>query len=746
MNELLSLPPLAWLANYLLHSTVLFGAVWLLDVFGILRGARQREFAWRLAFAGALITASVHFIAPAISISGEPQLVLDRVAAPEAASLIVMDTPADTMDTAAPPPPVAVMPATGKTGVSIQAKPPTAPLLLGLWMFGAMFLLARLAWTARLAARELSSRLRIVQGPLHERLRTLCASTGSVPPLSVVEDLPGPLTLPNGEICVPRWADEQLQPSQLDAMLAHELAHVRRRDPLLLLLITVLEALLFVQPLNRIAHRRLAALAEMNADADAARMTGNTRALAETLAECIQRIQAHPAQQSSLVGVPMARRRSPVIHRVERLLGGIVIHEKQISGALRSFGFAALLGAILLLPAFGARDAEARHGVLFGTSVVENDEVMTFEIGRPGYFLRVHAKGDVQFTADDRGIAKIEEDGHLRIREKRDGVVHELVVTNDGDDLQYEYSLDGDSTPFDTQARDWLTKVIPEILRNTGLDAEGRIARLHARGGVEAVLDELKLIDSGHALAIYAGILVNEHTLDDKAIQQLLLILREVDSDFELRQALTNVISGRKLSEDTQRQVLLAAAGIESDFEAAELLQLITPQLKTSDRILSAWRRVIDDIDSDFEQRRTLSAVFERDQLGRAWKVAALQAGTEGIGSDFELRSLLESAAPHVNGDQQLTHLYIEALNEIGSDFDARQAVVALVEDGKLNEENYFELLDALEKIGSDFETGEALDAIAKNMPRNSALIEKYRAVARTLSSHERQQAEDALD
>lgn len=748
MNEFLSLPPLAWLANYLLHSTVLLGAVWLLDISGVLASARRREFVWRLAFFGALLTASVQFLVPSVSLTGEPQIPLVQLSDSGIAATprVVPDAPADTSDNATTHAQFA--PAT-TTVIEPRFEVPTAPLLLGLWLFGALFLFARIAWTARLAMLELSTRQRVTGGPLHERLHALCerAQSPARPPLAIMDDLPGPLTLPNGEICVPRWAGDQLETSQLDAMLAHELAHVRRCDPLLLLVATLLEALLFVQPLNRVAHRRLAALAELNADADAAQLTGNTRALAEALAECAQHIHAHPAMpRSSILGVAMARRRSPIIYRVERLLGGITMNEKQVSGALRSFGIAVLFGGILLLPAFGAREATARNGVLFGTSVTENDGEMTFEIGRPGYFLRVQAEGKVQFTADGRGIAWVEEDGRLRIREKRDGVVHELVVTNVGGEIQHAYSRDGDMMLFDDGAREWLAVVVPKIVRNTAIDAEGRIERLYTNGGVDAVLKEMKLIDSDHALAIYASIFVRDHDLDERTMQRLLSLLREVDSDFELRQALANVATSRKLSEESQHQVLQVAANIGSDFELAELLQLITPRLQTNDRVVAAWRSVVDEIGSDFELRRTLAAVFEQKQLEKPWKVAALQAAAEGIGSDFELRSLLDSAAPHINNDSLLVQLYIGALNEIGSDFEARQAIAALVEGGELGAEHYSALLNVTRNLGSDFETSQALQTIAAHMPRDATLVEKYRQVTRKLSAHERQQAEKALD
>src|SRR5437016_2797288 len=60
MAELLTL----WLASYLLHSTVLLGAMWVLERARVLRAPQTLEFGWRLAFFGALVSASVAVVVP----------------------------------------------------------------------------------------------------------------------------------------------------------------------------------------------------------------------------------------------------------------------------------------------------------------------------------------------------------------------------------------------------------------------------------------------------------------------------------------------------------------------------------------------------------------------------------------------------------------------------------------------------------------------------------------------------------
>lgn len=84
-------------------------------------------------------------------------------------------------------------------------------------------------------------------------------------------------------IYVSTGAFNLLPERQLDAVIAHERHHARRRDPLRLLLArSVSQGLFFVPALRQLADR-YAALAEIDADTSAQRATGGPRALAAAL-------------------------------------------------------------------------------------------------------------------------------------------------------------------------------------------------------------------------------------------------------------------------------------------------------------------------------------------------------------------------------------------------------------------------------------------------------------------------------
>src|SRR5205814_460759 len=137
--------------------------------------------------------------------------------------------------------------------------------------------------------------------------------------LTMARTISSPVALGLSEICVPELALSELGAEQQRSMLAHELAHLARRDSLWLAGASLIERCFFFQPLNRLARRELETTAEYLSDEWAMRKTGSAVALAKCLATVAEWIQASP------LGVPvagLAERRSLLVSRISRLLEG----------------------------------------------------------------------------------------------------------------------------------------------------------------------------------------------------------------------------------------------------------------------------------------------------------------------------------------------------------------------------------------------------------------------------------------
>jgi beta-lactamase regulating signal transducer with metallopeptidase domain len=130
-------------------------------------------------------------------------------------------------------------------------------------------------------------------------------------------DAPITLGLARPVICLPPRAEIELQRDELEALLAHELAHALRRDPVWLGACRAIEVLFFFQPLNRLARIRLADEAEYLCDDWAVRHTRERL----PLASCLTEIASWIVGRERELPVPgMAARGKRLELRVRRLL------------------------------------------------------------------------------------------------------------------------------------------------------------------------------------------------------------------------------------------------------------------------------------------------------------------------------------------------------------------------------------------------------------------------------------------
>ena len=172
--------------------------------------------------------------------------------------------------------------------------------------------------------------------------------------LSRAPNLTAPITrgLFRPEICIPPRAERDLLDEEIEAMLAHEIAHARRRDPLLLSLCRATEILFFFQPLLPLARRKLVEEIEILCDDSAARTTGDPAALASCLAEVATWLVADSPEARAIA---MAAGRSKLERRVGLLLDRGHGSHVPGRGALLAPAAFATLASVLPLPAFAMR-------------------------------------------------------------------------------------------------------------------------------------------------------------------------------------------------------------------------------------------------------------------------------------------------------------------------------------------------------------------------------------------------------
>ena len=315
LAELLRNPLVPWIATYLAHSTILCGAAWGFDLWSRRNAARERtlgparERLWKLALF--LPVAST-----IVQCGGE--LSLWRLPAEVHAVPALSDAPA------ASPTPWHEL-ASGQTQ---RVSAPGAPLRIAWPLVAAALWIVGVLWGGLVWLREWHALGRAVRGLVPctdpELMAEFDALRAGDPALASTRLFVGravlvPLTLGWGRmrVVVPERAVFGLDPDERRAMLAHELAHARRRDPLWISAARAVEGLFCFQPLNRLARLRLQDEAEFLAD----RWAIERGVGALSLASCLTEVAGWIVTSRRALPVPsMAARGARLTRRVERLL------------------------------------------------------------------------------------------------------------------------------------------------------------------------------------------------------------------------------------------------------------------------------------------------------------------------------------------------------------------------------------------------------------------------------------------
>ncbi|WP_425636308.1 M56 family metallopeptidase [Algoriphagus yeomjeoni] len=118
-------------------------------------------------------------------------------------------------------------------------------------------------------------------------------------------------------ILIPAGLILQLTPVQLEAIIAHELAHVKRNDYLVNLFQSALEVLFFYHPCYWWMNQTVKELRENAADDLAVQVGVVPKELAHSLAEVLNFAKQNPPELALAAG----KRRNPTLQRIKRILG-----------------------------------------------------------------------------------------------------------------------------------------------------------------------------------------------------------------------------------------------------------------------------------------------------------------------------------------------------------------------------------------------------------------------------------------
>jgi len=342
--------------------------------------------------------------------------------------------------------------------------------------------------------------------------------------------------------------------------------------------------------------------------------------------------------------------------------------------------------------------------------------------------------GTVEFTDDDTDIKSLSPNGRFRFEDggllsKR---AYEVKADGSGN-LTRTYSVGWTTKPLDDDGRAWLAHALPQFIRDSGIGAGHRVARILRQGGPQAVLAEIGRIHSDGSKRVYIEQLFSQAKLTPSDLKDAARLIRSVSSDGDKAQAIITVDANyftadlrsylfdaaesihsdgdkrRALSDivkkdggslETLASAARAARHISSDGDKAEVLIEMADPYRAAGGVDMAYFDAANSIHSDGDHARVLSKMLsshgdDRDTLTRALSSA------QRISSDGDKARVLKEAVADYSEDAAVRKAFFGAANSISSDGDHQQVLVALAQKQGIGTDSVAGIASSAQKISS---------------------------------------------
>ncbi len=360
--------------------------------------------------------------------------------------------------------------------------------------------------------------------------------------------------------------------------------------------------------------------------------------------------------------------------------------------------------------------------------------------------LKVKIDGAIEFTDNDQDVKSLSPYGHFDLEEGSwlSGRNYDVKADAAGN-LTKTYSMGRTSKPLDDEGRAWLGRLLPQVIRETGIGAGPRVTRILRQGGPPAVIAEIGLIHSDGSRRIYLEQLFSQATLNAEQLKDSAKLIRGISSDGDKAQVLITVDekyftgdlrpylfeAAESISSDGDKRRVLsdivkkdagnnesfvraarAARHISSDGDKAEVLIAMAEPYRASDELHMVYFEAVNSISSDGDHARVLSKLLQAhgddsDTLARVLRSA------EKISSDGDKARVLKEAVSSYRDDSTVQKAFLDAANSISSDGDHQQVLVALVHRQGIGPGTLGEIANSAQRISSDGDKAHVLVDLA---------------------------------
>lgn len=352
--------------------------------------------------------------------------------------------------------------------------------------------------------------------------------------------------------------------------------------------------------------------------------------------------------------------------------------------------------------------------------------------------IKISTNGDIKFNEDYTDVTAMSDDAYIKISMVSFGMRRKLYIRSDEGSVNYRYYEGSREVDFEPKGREWMKKMLPGIVRNSGLDLENRVNRIYKKDGVTGFLKELEETNSDYYRSRMVKYLLKNNNLNKSELKSLIRefpyrinsdyelsqiykkynpvfitdpeisleffnSLEEISSNYELSQVLKSVYKLNELNEDNFTHFIEAMSDISSSYEKSNLMKMALADDKLTEEQLNVLLEEVEDLPSTYEKSQIIKSIIKEEGLSSV-NVDKILELTESVSSDYEMGQIINSMIREEMIDESNLNEFTELLDNVSSDYTYKGILNQLIEYEELGEDRFDFLLEASDEISSNYE------------------------------------------
>jgi hypothetical protein len=370
----------------------------------------------------------------------------------------------------------------------------------------------------------------------------------------------------------------------------------------------------------------------------------------------------------------------------------------------------------------------------------------------------VRYKGKILVNNDDTDVTSISPNGYLKIEKSSFGNSRAIIIeSNNNGELRKEYYEGKTKLDYNPDGKEWLSDIMLEVIRNTGIGGKERVIRIYKQKGLSGVFDEMEDVED-HDIIKISGIIVNfsysgtninnlyfktiidEIKLSEEELLDYLRELPEVSSNSTKGTILRTIIDKYELNGYNMKKFLKATASLSYNTERGNTLRKFQNKYKITQDNAEEYFDIIRDMSINSEKGNVLKPLLRNQELDNETMIDLIKT-VKTFSSTPEKGAVLRIVAQKMNNNSQVVEEYKEAVWALDGAYRYMKEELTFMLPGGANvkssydKESVVSMLDMAEQYSTNNKKSTTLRKLHSSLTDDDIVIEKYFDVVNSMTN-----------